>query len=45
MVTAKLGRGRSALLYRGNVRGLRALLAMMRTGGSLASWLAALAEN
>jgi hypothetical protein len=45
MVTAKLGPGRSVLRYRGSVRGFRALLAMMRTGGTMASWMAALAEN
>jgi uncharacterized Zn finger protein len=45
MVSARLARGRKILVYRGSVRGLRALLAMMAQSGTLQSWMAALAEN
>lgn len=45
MLTAKLGPGRQILIYRGNVRGLRRLLAAMTRAGSLRAWMAAVAEN
>lgn len=45
MVTAKLGKGRRVLIYRGSVRGLRQLLALMAQSGTLAGWMDALADN